>query len=146
MEMRDSHPDHSGTLEEYHRDHDRKQQLERVCVIKYVAGSGCGGHKAEQDIPQHQPTVYTTRDAGFGKGDPDLWSRASTSHSLPSFLISDSAGLLEAWNDVPICTQYLMFVWYAAELTPKKVNNTELRRITPSFPFLFVFTMPWIPR
>jgi hypothetical protein len=86
MEMRDSHPDHSGTLEEYRRDRDRKQQLERVRVVKYVARSGCVEHKAEHDIPQHQPTIYTTRAGGFSKEELDLWHRASASHPLPAFL------------------------------------------------------------
>jgi hypothetical protein len=67
--------------------------LERFRAVEYVLRNRCIKHKAKQDNPEHQPTIYTKCDADYSKEDPDLRCRAYLSQTLSSFLISDSTCL-----------------------------------------------------
>jgi hypothetical protein len=79
--------------------------LERFRAVEYVLRNRCVKHKAEEDNPEHQPTISTKCDAEYSKEEPDLRRRifVSTTIIIPYFGLHVP---WEVWKDVSICAQY----------------------------------------
>jgi hypothetical protein len=118
---------HSGqhephTLTKHCHNHGRKQKLEHIGVVEIAVHNLCVNHKAKEDIPQQESTLFSQRNTECCKEDPNRGvEHGCLINYRQSSIRSDFfCGRREF---VPICAQYLMFVWYVAEPTPTKASS-----------------------